>query len=88
MSARPHQQDGPSCPGCGLPNYSGLCPVCRADEQGYREELQPFFGPWRGDDEDAPNEGLVTVWGEHGRYLGCMGVELWKALLTVEADRG
>lgn len=30
--------------------------------------------------------GMVTVWDEHGRIVGCMGVELWKALLTVEAN--
>jgi hypothetical protein len=47
------QRDGPSCPECGLPNYEGLCPVCRGDEQGYRSELEPFFGPWfpEADDE-------------------------------------
>lgn len=39
-------KDGPSCPGCGLPNYEGLCPVCRGDEAGYHEELEPSFGPW------------------------------------------
>lgn len=38
--------DGPACPGCGLPNYEGLCPVCRGDYPGYVEELQPYFGPW------------------------------------------
>jgi hypothetical protein len=37
-------EDGPSCPGCGLPNYEGLCPVCRGDEPAYMEELRPFFG--------------------------------------------
>jgi hypothetical protein len=25
-------KDGPSCPGCGLPNYEGLCPHCRGDQ--------------------------------------------------------
>lgn len=24
--------DGPSCQGCGLPNYQGLCPHCRGDQ--------------------------------------------------------
>lgn len=47
------QKDGASCPGCGLPNYEGLCPVCRGDEQGYRDELQWAFGPWFPDTEDA-----------------------------------
>lgn len=35
-----------ACPGCGLANYEGLCPVCRGDESAYREELEPFFGPF------------------------------------------
>jgi hypothetical protein len=39
-------KDGPSCPGCGLPNYEGLCPVCRGDERAYEQELEPHFGPW------------------------------------------
>jgi hypothetical protein len=52
LTTRPHQEDGPSCPGCGLPNYSGLCPVCRGDESAYVEELQPFFGPWNREDDD------------------------------------
>lgn len=43
---RPHQQDGPACPGCGLPNYSGFCPVCRGDYAIYQAELQFAFGPW------------------------------------------
>lgn len=49
--ARPHPEEGPSCPGCGLPNFSGLCPVCRGDEQAYRDELQFAFGPWFPEDE-------------------------------------
>jgi hypothetical protein len=32
-------------------------------------------------------EGMVTVWDDLGRYVGCMGVELWRHLLTVEAKR-
>ncbi|WCB94464.1 hypothetical protein DSM104299_03201 [Baekduia alba] len=39
--------DGPACRGCGLPNYQGLCPVCRGDEAEAREENMPY--PW--DDE-------------------------------------
>jgi hypothetical protein len=39
-------QDGESCPGCGLANYSGLCPVCRGDYPAYQEELEPYFGTW------------------------------------------
>jgi hypothetical protein len=38
--------DGPNCRGCGLPNYSGLCPVCRGDYDAYQRELEPHFGPW------------------------------------------
>ena len=40
--------DGPSCPGCGLPNYSGLCGVCRGNEQEAVDQGLPY--PW--DDED------------------------------------
>lgn len=45
------QQDGPSCPGCGLPNYSGLCPWCRGDQDAYEHELVPPFESSR--DEEA-----------------------------------
>lgn len=41
--------DGPSCPGCGLANYSGLCAVCRGDEPLARAEGLPF--PWLAEDE-------------------------------------
>ena len=36
-------KDGPSCPGCGLPNYEGLCPHCRGDQDAYERELVPPF---------------------------------------------
>ncbi len=36
-------KDGPSCPGCGLPNYAGLCPHCLGDWAAYEEELVPPF---------------------------------------------
>lgn len=36
-------RDGPSCPGCGLPNYDGLCPHCRGDQDAYERELVPPF---------------------------------------------
>lgn len=36
--------DGPACPGCGLPNYSGMCPVCLGDEQAAWNEKLPY--PW------------------------------------------
>ncbi len=42
-------RDGPQCPGCGLPNYEGLCPVCRGDEQATRDEGLPY--PWNDEDE-------------------------------------
>lgn len=37
-------RDGESCPGCGLPNYSSMCPHCSGDQQLYEEELAPYFG--------------------------------------------
>jgi hypothetical protein len=37
------QRDGPSCPGCGLPNYEGLCPHCRGDQDAFERELVPPF---------------------------------------------
>lgn len=27
-------------------------------------------------------EGIVTVWDEHGRYVGCLGSETWQRLLA------
>ena len=30
--------------------------------------------------------GMVTVWDEHGRIVGCMGVELWRALLIARVE--
>lgn len=36
-------KDGPACPGCGLPNYEGLCPRCRGDQVEYEEKLVPPF---------------------------------------------
>lgn len=47
-------RDGPQCPGCGLPNYDGLCPVCRGDEQGTRDEGLPY--PW-GDQREEDDHG-------------------------------
>jgi hypothetical protein len=41
-------KDGPACRGCGLPNYEGLCPVCRGDEDAARREGMPY--PWPEDD--------------------------------------
>jgi hypothetical protein len=34
---------------------------------------------------DVGREGLVTVWDDGGRYLGCMGVNLWRALLESQS---
>lgn len=36
-------KDGPSCPGCGLSNYEGLCPHCTGDAEAYERELVPPF---------------------------------------------
>ena len=36
-------KDGPSCPGCGLSNYEGMCPHCRGDQEAYERELVPPF---------------------------------------------
>lgn len=36
-------KDGSHCPGCGLPNYDGLCPHCRGDRDAYERELVPPF---------------------------------------------
>ena len=49
-------KDGESCRGCGLPNYSGLCPVCRGDEQAYIEELHPYFGDFYPGQTEHTNE--------------------------------
>lgn len=49
-------KDGPSCRGCGLPNYEGLCPVCRGDYPAYVEELQSAFGPWFNEPTDREDE--------------------------------
>lgn len=49
-------KDGSYCPGCGLPNYEGLCPVCRGGDEGwsaYQVELKPAFGPWFREDDDG-----------------------------------
>jgi hypothetical protein len=35
--------EGAACPGCGLPNYDGLCPRCRGDQDAYERELVPPF---------------------------------------------
>lgn len=43
-------KDGPSCPECGLPNYSGLCPHCRGDQDAYEAELVPLFETTREQD--------------------------------------
>lgn len=48
-------KDGPSCPGCGLPNYEGLCPHCRGDLDAYEHELVPPFESER--DSEPVGEG-------------------------------
>lgn len=47
-------KDGPSCPGCGLSNYEGLCPHCRGDQQAYEDELVPPFETSRPNPQDTP----------------------------------
>ncbi len=51
------KRDGKYCPGCGLPNYEGLCPHCCGDRDAYEYELVPPFPttttPQRGNDEKA-----------------------------------
>lgn len=46
----------------------------RAVATGPRPELQSSAA------EGIGCEGIVTVWDHDGRYLGCMGVNLWQAL--------
>ena len=36
--------------------------------------------------ERLGREGMVTVWDEHGRIVGCMGIELWRALLAARVE--
>ncbi len=48
-------KDGSYCPGCGLPNYEGLCPHCRGDQAAYEEELAPYFGSSLPEEEEATN---------------------------------
>jgi hypothetical protein len=47
-------KDGPACPGCGLPNYEGLCPVCRGDEDAAKREGLPY--PWPEEDLPSPDD--------------------------------
>lgn len=47
-------EDGPACSGCGLPNYSGICPHCRGDQQEYERELVPPFPSSLPDPSEAP----------------------------------
>ena len=49
-------RDGQFCPGCGLPNYAGLCPHCRGDLDAYERELVPTFPSYR-DDRDEWTDG-------------------------------
>jgi hypothetical protein len=58
VSARNRVRDGAACRGCGLPNYQGLCPVCRADFLAYVEELEPHFGPWFEESDEQPENAL------------------------------
>ena len=49
-------KDGPSCPHCGLPNYEGLCPHCRGDQDAYEHELVPPFETTRPEPEAGGGE--------------------------------
>lgn len=49
-------KDGPSCPGCGLPNYEGLCPHCRGDRDAYEQELVPPFPTSYPEQEQEENQ--------------------------------
>lgn len=67
------------------------CIVSRPEDFGRKgapvlESSRPQL--WSSAAEGIGREGIVTVWDEQGRYVGCMGVELWRWLLTPEADRG
>ena len=46
-------KDGSSCPGCGLANYEGMCPVCRGDPEAYEYELVP---PFESLEEEEPGD--------------------------------
>jgi hypothetical protein len=50
-------KDGPSCPGCGLANYDGLCPHCRGDQQAFEVELVPPFESTIVEPEPEPEDG-------------------------------
>ena len=53
-------KDGASCKGCGLPNYQGLCPVCRGDKDAYDRELKFAFGEWyKEKEEDILPESII-----------------------------
>lgn len=52
-------REGPSCPGCGLANYEGLCPHCRGDQDAYERELVPPF------ESSLPNSEQETPSYEH-----------------------
>ena len=44
-------------------------------------EIFPRPELWSSAAECIGREGIVTVWDSRGRYLGCMGVQMWKQLL-------
>ena len=55
-------KDGPSCSGCGLPNYSGFCPYCRGDLQAYEDELVPPFSSSIKNDSEEEELDKVEAW--------------------------
>jgi len=52
-------KDGPSCRGCGLPNYEGLCPHCRADQDEYEGTMVPPF------ESSVPPEEELSDYGQN-----------------------
>lgn len=76
-----------TCVKCGRP-WSSLFPARDAYVCGECSAAQPESAHPEYRSEPAEllgREGMVTVWDDEGRYVGCMGVELWKALLTTSA---
>lgn len=59
------------------------------DDAKLTEPRASLFPPGQGvHSQEAHNigrEGLVTVWDDQGRYLGCMGRSVWEEGLAAEA---
>ena len=48
---------------------------------------EPTEAYWSAAADALGREGSVTVWDDHGHYVGCLGADLWRWLLTVESER-